>query len=76
MLDFGFPELLVKDLDHPLDSLRDATIKCWYSDDAYKAMIVSGTGVEQGKDLTIRIAACDKSGAKEKARKQLVIHVE
>ena len=48
VLDFGFPELMVKDIEHPMDSLRDATIKCWYSDEEYKSVIVSATGVEQG----------------------------
>ena len=46
---FGFPELMVKDPAHPMDSFRDATIKCWYSDQCYKAVIASGTGVAQGR---------------------------
>lgn len=46
---FGFPELLVKDLDDPLTSLADASIKCFYKDDSFKAIIVSGSDVTHGR---------------------------
>ena len=49
ILDFGFPELMVRDIDNPLESFRDATIKCWYTDRQYKAVIVSASGKEQGR---------------------------
>ena len=46
---FGFPELLVRDPERPLDSLGDASIKCWFSDTVFKAVIPSGTGKAQGR---------------------------
>ena len=63
ILAFGFPELLVKDLKHPMESLRDATIKCWYSDDSFKAVIVSATGVAQGRIFDDGVGFLDESGA-------------
>ena len=63
MLDFGFPELLVRDPEHPEESLRDATIKCWYSDNVYKAVIVCATGVEQGLIFDDGIGLLDENGA-------------
>ena len=62
LLDFGFPELLVKDLDKPSDSFNDATIKCWYSDDEFKAMIVSGTSRKQGRIFDDGISFVDEKG--------------
>lgn len=41
--EFGFPELIVKDINNPLDSFKDATIKCFYNDELFKAIIVSET---------------------------------
>ena len=63
MIDFGFPELLVRDVGRPMESLRDATIKCWYSDDRYKAVIVSATGVEQGRIFDDGVGFVDENGA-------------
>lgn len=62
MLDYGFPELMVKDVERPMDSMRDATIKCWYSDDKYKALIVSATGVEQGRIFDDGVGFTDENG--------------
>ena len=59
---FGFPELLVRDLDDPLASLRDATIKAFYDDDSYKAMIVSATDVKHGAFLDDGINYTDEKG--------------
>ena len=63
LLLFGFPELLVKDLAHPEESLRNATIKCWYSDDCFKAVIVSATGVAQGSIFEDGMGYLDENGA-------------
>ena len=63
LFDFGFPELMVKDTEHPMESMRDATIKCWYSDDNYKAFIVSATGVEQGRIFEDGVGFLDENGA-------------
>lgn len=41
--EFGFPELIVKDTNNPLVSLKDATIKCFYNDELFKAIIVCET---------------------------------
>lgn len=59
---FGFAELMVKDISSPEDSFRDATIKCWYSDDAFKAMIVSATGAEHGAMMDDGIGFVDENG--------------
>lgn len=45
---FGFPLLVVDDIDNPFESLRKATIKAWYSDDKFKAIIVNASNVENG----------------------------
>lgn len=42
------PEMVVKDVEHPEDSFRDATIKCIYTDEKFYALIVSATDVEHG----------------------------
>lgn len=60
--DFGFPELLVKDMDNPMDSIKDATIKCWYSDNYYKAVIPSGTGTKQGMIFDDGVGFLDENG--------------
>lgn len=62
LIEFGFPELMVKDLADPYASLRDATIKCWYSDNAFKAVIVSGTDVEHGMCMDDGINYTDGNG--------------
>ena len=62
LIDFGFPELMVKDLSDPYASLRDATIKCWYSDSAFKAVIVSGTDVSHGMRMDDGINYTDENG--------------
>ena len=45
---FGFPELIVKDINNVDDSLRDATIKCFYDDKSFKAIIISGSDTSHG----------------------------
>ncbi|MCR4854918.1 MAG: hypothetical protein K5908_02000 [Erysipelotrichaceae bacterium] len=59
---FGFPELLVKDLCDPLASVHDATIKCSYSDSAFKSLIVSGTDVRHGRVLESGLDLRDEDG--------------
>ena len=62
LLEFGFPELMVKDLSRPYDSLRDATIKCWYSDDTFKSVVVSGTDTAHGMPFDDGINYTDENG--------------
>ena len=62
LVKFGFPELMVKDIDRPYDSLRDATLKCWYSDDCFKALIVSGTDKAHGMPFDDGIGYTDAHG--------------
>ncbi len=59
---FGFPELMVKDLCHPEQSLKDATIKCWYSDSVFKAIIVSASDREHGLFLDDGMGYLDENG--------------
>ncbi len=62
LLKYGFPELQVKDPDHPEESLRDATIKAYYSDTAYKAVIVSATDTRHGAFLDDGINYLNEEG--------------
>ena len=59
---FGFPELMVKDLADPDASMRDATIKCWYSDDTFKAIIVSATDCVHGLICDDGVGFTDEKG--------------
>lgn len=43
MEEFGFPELIVEDINNPNDSLYRATIKCFYNEHIFKAIIVNAT---------------------------------
>ncbi len=45
---FGFAELMVRDKDNPQESLRDASIKAFYSDSGFKAVLVSATDKTHG----------------------------
>ena len=62
LLQFGFPELQVRDLKHPEESLRDATIKAYFNDTLYKAVIVSATDVGHGAFLDDGIHYLDEDG--------------
>lgn len=46
--EFGFPLLVVDDINNPLESLHKATIKAWYSDNKFKAIIVNASNTESG----------------------------
>ncbi len=59
---FGFPELAVKDITRPLDSLRDATIKCFYSDTEFKSLIVTATDVPHGLIFEDGMRLTDEDG--------------
>lgn len=59
---FGFPELLVKDLNNPEASLHDATIKCFYNDNYFKAIIVSATDTKHGRIMNTGLYLCDENG--------------
>lgn len=62
MKKFGFAELMVQDMEHPDMSMRDATIKCFYTDEMFKAIIVSGTDVEHGMIFDDGIGLVDENG--------------
>ena len=62
MKSFGFPELMVKDPADPDASMRDATIKCWYSDDTFKAIIVSATDQAHGLICDDGVGFVDEKG--------------
>ena len=62
LVEFGFPELMVRDMADPYASLRDATIKCWYNDDVFKSFIVSGTDTAHGMLLDDGINYTDENG--------------
>lgn len=59
---FGFPELLVKDLSDPEASLHDATIKCFCNSDSYKGVIVSASDTAHGRILESGLSLCDENG--------------
>lgn len=46
--DFGFAEILVKDVNDPMASFKDATIKCWYSDTDFRGVIITASDVKHG----------------------------
>ena len=48
MQEFGFPEIMVDDTEHPEQSVRKASIKCFYSDRNFKSVIASGSDTEHG----------------------------
>lgn len=62
LINFGFPELIVKDLDKPLESLRDATIKCFFNNDCFKAIIVSASDILHGLEFGDGLSYCDENG--------------
>jgi len=62
MKQFGFPELMVRDLADPEASMKDATIKCWYSDDNFKALIVSASDEGHGLISDDGVGFTDENG--------------
>ena len=62
LLEFGFPELMVKNLEHPEESLRDATIKAFYSDEFYKAVITTASGKDYGMVWDDGLGLLDENG--------------
>ena len=62
IVEFGFPELMVIDLSKPYESLKDATIKCFYSDDEYKAVIVTATDRDHGMVFDDGMGYTDENG--------------
>ena len=60
--DFGFPELAVQDEKDPYASLRNATLKCCYSDDRFKAVIVTATDTSHGLIFDDGIGFLDENG--------------
>ena len=76
MKQFGFPELMVRDAADPEASMRNATVKCWYSDDRFKALIVSATDRAHGLICDDGIGFTDEKGKPytvlKKGRYQLV----
>ena len=59
---FGFPELQVRDRQDPLASFHNATIKAYYDDQQFKAVIVSGSDVAHGRILDGGVDFTDENG--------------
>ena len=62
MKDYGFPPLMVADISHPEQSLRNATIKSYFTDTFFKTIIVSATDVAHGAILDDGIGYTDENG--------------
>ena len=62
LLKYGFPELQVKDTQDPEVSFHDATIKCFYDDKCFKALIVSASDVAHGRILESGVDLRDENG--------------
>ena len=58
-----FPCLIVKDSKAPEKSLRNANIKCWFSDENFNAFIPYATDVEHGLLFNDGIGYTDANGA-------------
>ena len=65
--EFGFPELIVKDINNPLDSFKDATIKCFFNDSVFRAVITNETN---GYYLDDGINFTDENGNEYKTLKK------
>ena len=62
LLSYGFPELQVKDIEDPEASFHDATIKCFYDEKGFKALIVSASDVAHGRILESGVDLRDENG--------------
>lgn len=62
MKDYGFPPLMVLDISHPEKSLRNATIKSYFTDTIFKTIIVSATDAANGAILDDGIGYTDENG--------------
>ncbi|MDO4940913.1 MAG: hypothetical protein Q4E33_04395 [Erysipelotrichaceae bacterium] len=60
--EFGFPELIVDDINNPYDSLRNANIKCYFTESIFKALIVSASDVDHGAIFADGINYLDENG--------------
>lgn len=60
--DFGFAELLVKDLEDPYASFRDATIKCYYDDEKFDFFFCSASDKAHGAYVDDTIGFVDEKG--------------
>lgn len=61
MLAYGFPILNVKDLNDVNASINNATIKAWYSDSKFKAIIVNASNLEHGSLLNYDFDLLDEN---------------
>lgn len=59
---FGFPPLVAASEDDPASSLRDATVKCTFDDEKFKAIIVGATDVRHGLVLPDGMEMTDENG--------------
>ncbi|MCR5095629.1 MAG: hypothetical protein K6A70_02700 [Erysipelotrichaceae bacterium] len=60
--EYGFAELIVKDLDDPEASFHDATIKVFLSDGVFRAIIVSASDVSHGRIFESGVDYTDEEG--------------
>lgn len=70
LMEFGWPEIMVEDVDNPEASFRNSTIKCWYSDNEYKAMFVYASDEEHGLAFNDTIGFLDENGKEYDALKE------
>lgn len=68
--EYGFPELMVEDLNNPYDSLNNATIKCFYNDNSFKSFIVSATDIKHGRVFETGMNYCDENNKPYSVLKQ------
>lgn len=45
---FGFPLLVVNDINNPNESFNNGSIKCWFSDTKFKAIIINASNKANG----------------------------
>lgn len=68
--EFGWPEIMVEDINNPEASFRNATIKCWYSDNEYKAMFIYASDENHGLAFNDTIGFLDENGKEYDALKE------
>lgn len=60
--EFGFPLLVVNDVNYPESSLHNGSIKAWYSDTKFKAIIVNASDKTSGASFDDGFNLYDENG--------------
>ncbi|MCF0130678.1 MAG: hypothetical protein HUJ71_03070 [Pseudobutyrivibrio sp.] len=55
-------ELIVEDGNNPMDTICNAQIKCWYSDNYFKALLVNATDIAHGLPMDDGMNYTDANG--------------